>query len=170
MFARRCRFRRERNDALTCIQTERLRFLDAMNYILPRFSYAKYLSAYGVEECKGVFPYEWPDGLDKLDYSSFPPREAFYSTLRQKHISDDDYTLDSRAWSTHGMKTVKDPLIWYNNLDVVPFLKALQAQCAVYEARGIRHAQTCHKPAGLVHAVDVFRCRGPIHLSRGFAG
>ena len=127
----------KKNDALTCVQTERLRFLDAINYISPGFSYAKYLTAYGVEECKGVFPYEWLDGLDKLAFPSLPPREAFYSSLTQKNVSEEDYALVSLAWSTHGMKTVRDLLIWYNNLDVVPFLKALETQCAVYQAKGI---------------------------------
>ena len=80
----------KKNDALTCVQTERLRFLDAINYISPGFSYAKYLTAYGVEECKGVFPYEWLDGLDKLAFPSLPPRESFYSSLTQKNVSEED--------------------------------------------------------------------------------
>jgi G:T-mismatch repair DNA endonuclease (very short patch repair protein) len=35
------------------------------------------------------------------------------------------------------MNTVRDLLVWYNNLDVVPFLEALERQCAVYRRKGI---------------------------------
>ena len=32
---------------------------------------------------EGVFPYEWFDDVDQLDYKGLPPRKAFYSTLKQ---------------------------------------------------------------------------------------
>ena len=28
---------------------------------------------------KGVYPYEWMDGMDKMDYTSLPEKEVFYS-------------------------------------------------------------------------------------------
>ena len=59
------------------------------------------------------------------------------SSLRQKNVSVEDYAVVSLAWSANGMKPVINLFIWYNNLDVVPFLKALETQCPDYEARGI---------------------------------
>jgi len=42
-----------------CVKTDKLRFLDIKNYLAPRFSYAKFLKAYGSEEQKFYFPYEF---------------------------------------------------------------------------------------------------------------
>jgi len=36
---------------------------------------------------KGVFPYEYFDSFDKFDETALPPKEAFYSTLKEA-ISD----------------------------------------------------------------------------------
>ncbi|KAJ8566256.1 hypothetical protein ON010_g6870 [Phytophthora cinnamomi] len=51
-----------------------------------------------------------------------------YSSLRCSHISDDEYWRAQFVWNHYGMKTIEDYLIWYNNLDVVPFIKAIQKQ------------------------------------------
>jgi hypothetical protein len=43
-------------EAMTCLKTIRLKFLDVSNFIAPGFSYAKYLDAYGIDQRKGYFP------------------------------------------------------------------------------------------------------------------
>ena len=40
---------------------------------------------------KGFHPYEWVDGLDKLNYKGLPPREAFYSRLKRETITQEEY-------------------------------------------------------------------------------
>ena len=45
-------------EAMTCLKTDRLKFVDVCNFIAPGYSYAAYLKAYGVELRKGFFPYE----------------------------------------------------------------------------------------------------------------
>ena len=35
------------------------------------------------------------------------------------------------------MSSMRDFLIWYNNLDVKPMLEAVAKQCAIYEVKGI---------------------------------
>ena len=40
---------------------------------------------------KGVYPYEWMDGMDKMGYTYLPEKEAFYSSLTLTDISDADY-------------------------------------------------------------------------------
>ena len=41
---------------------------------------------------KGVYPYEYMDSLEKLEETTLPPKEAFYSRLNDGGISDEDYT------------------------------------------------------------------------------
>ena len=127
----------KRQDALTCIQTGNLRILDITNYISPGFSYSNYLKAYGVSEEKGFFPYEWLDCLEKLNETSLPPHSAFYSKLRRTNISEEEYAVVVRAWQDKKMKSVRDLLVWYNNLDVKPFLLALDSQSEIYKEKGI---------------------------------
>ena len=40
---------------------------------------------------KGVYPYDYVDCLKKLDKTSLPPKEEFYSKLTGEGIADEDY-------------------------------------------------------------------------------
>ena len=40
---------------------------------------------------KGVYPYDYVDCLKKLDETSPPPKEAFYSKLTGEGITEEDY-------------------------------------------------------------------------------
>lgn len=124
-------------EAMSCMQSTSLRFLDICNFMAPGYTYAKYLDAFGVSQRKGFFPYEWMDSLDKLTYPSLPRREDFYSSLTQSSISENDYRLCQSAWGENNMTCMRDFLIWYNNLDVTPFLEAIQKQSDIYRERGI---------------------------------
>ena len=57
---------------------------------------------------KGVYPYEWMDSMEKMEHTSLPPKESFYSTLTLSHISDEDYTHAQNVWRTFNMKTMGD--------------------------------------------------------------
>ena len=48
------------------ISTPTLKFLDMVNFVSPGYSYAKFLKAFGVEERKSYFPYEFLDDVSKL--------------------------------------------------------------------------------------------------------
>ena len=61
---------------------------------------------------KGVYPYDYVSSLDKLSETSLLPKEAFYSQLYDKHISDEDYQHAINVWKTFGCKTLRD----YHNL------------------------------------------------------
>ena len=127
----------KRNNAFMCLSTDQLKFLDMTNYLAPGFSYAKYLKAYGCEVTKGHFPYEYMDRLERLDDTVLPPKEAFFSRLKNEGISDEDYVSCQEAWRANGMTTLRDFLVWYNNRDVVPFLQAVDRQFDFYQQRGI---------------------------------
>ena len=40
---------------------------------------------------KGVYPYEFIDGIDTLEYPKLPPTTTFYSSLRLSGISVENY-------------------------------------------------------------------------------
>ncbi|GMF30624.1 unnamed protein product [Phytophthora lilii] len=48
--------------------------------------------------------------------------------LRGTSITSNDYERVKFVWGYYGIKSIKDLLVWYNNLDVVPFIKAIKAQ------------------------------------------
>lgn len=52
-------------------------------------------------------------------------------------MSDEDYATVLMSWHKDGMRTVRDLLAWYNNLDIELFLQALEMQTFVYAERGI---------------------------------
>ena len=125
------------NNVFKLVQTHNLRFLDVKAYLAPGYSYASYLKAFDVEEQKGFFPYEYLTSVTKLAETELPPKEAFHSSLRNTDISDQDYALCQRMWQEQGMSTLRDFLVAYNNLDVKPFLVALERQTQFYKELGL---------------------------------
>ena len=61
------RFVIKRQNTFMCFSTNKLKFLDMVNFLAPGYSYDKYLTAYGCMQQKGHFPYEYMDNLRKLD-------------------------------------------------------------------------------------------------------
>ena len=110
------------------IKTSHFIFLDVINFIAPGFTYANYLKAYDASATKGFFPYEYMTNLNQLNETELPPHEAFHSTLRNKNISVEEYQSVCEVWKSHKMTTLRDLLVWYNNLDTQPFLSALENQ------------------------------------------
>ena len=125
----------KRTGTYMALKTDKLKFLDITNYLAPGYSYAKFLKAYEVEQQKGFFPYEWVDDLSKLDAAELPPHCAFYSKLKCTNISVEDYAYCQKVWKDKNMTTMKDFLIWYNNLDVAPFLDVVEKMFAFYQER-----------------------------------
>ena len=126
----------KRDNTFMCLSTYQLTFLDMTNYIAPGFSYDKYLKAYGCKITKGFFPYEYMNCLSKHNDVVLPPKEAFFGQLKNEGISDEDYVGCQVAWRDNGMTTLRDFIVWYNSRDVVPFLQAIDRQCAFYQQRG----------------------------------
>ena len=120
-----------------CLKTKFLKLLDISNYVAPGFSYDQFLKAYECEQTKGYFPYEWVDGLDKLEETSLPPYAAFYSSLKNQNITNEEYQYCQQVWKDKEMSTFKDFLVWYNNLDVVPFPEAVEKMSQFWQERKI---------------------------------
>ena len=127
----------KRQNTYMCLYTDKLKFLDMVNFLAPGVSYDKYLKAYGCELQKGHFPYEYMDNLRKLDDCALPPQAAFYSQLKNEGISNDDYARCQAVWRNNGMETLREYLIWYNNRDLTPFLDAIAKQAGFYKHQNI---------------------------------
>ena len=127
----------KRQNTFMCFSTDKLKFLDMVNFLAPGYSYDKYLKAYGCNLQKGHFPYEYIDDVRKLDDSVLPPQAAFYSRLKNEGISDEDYARCQAVWHDNRMTTLREFLVWYNNRDVVPFLEAIDKQFAFYQQQHI---------------------------------
>ena len=68
---------------------------------------------------KGVFPYDWFNIIEKLDWESLPAFEDFFSLLLGEGISRDEYEFALEVWKEFGCKTFKDYLELYNEIDVL---------------------------------------------------
>ena len=88
---------------------------------------------------KEFFPYEWLDSLEKLDQPHLPPPEAFNLKLSNTNPiqTDEDSDHLKDIWNQNNMKTFKDYLIYYNNLDTGPFVIALTDFIDIYTHEGI---------------------------------
>ncbi|EGZ14582.1 hypothetical protein PHYSODRAFT_395325, partial [Phytophthora sojae] len=134
-----------KNPSYLCIATWNMKILDISNYVPAGTSYDKYLTTYlGGCKCedkiscvcglgKGIFLYEYITSFNVLNETQVPPKSAFDSKLRGTSISNDEYERVKFVWGHFEMKSIKDLLILYNNLDVVPFIKAIQAQRELFK-------------------------------------
>ena len=68
---------------------------------------------------KGVYPYDYVDCLKKLDETSLPQKEAFYSNLTGEGITDEDYQHAHTVWNEFNMGSMKDYHTLYNLSDVL---------------------------------------------------
>ena len=68
---------------------------------------------------KGVYPYEYMDSLELFEETKLPPKEAFYSNLKNEGISDEDYTHAKKVWDVFEMKYLQDYHNLYNETDVL---------------------------------------------------
>ena len=55
---------------------------------------------------KGVYPYEYINSWKKFEETSLPSKDAFYSRLNMKGISDQDYKHTKQVWDIMELKTL----------------------------------------------------------------
>ena len=131
------KFTVKRNNNHMCLKTDFLKLLDISNYVAPGFRYDQFLRAYECEQTKGFFLYEWFDGLDELNETSLPPHAAFYLSLKNTNITEQEYEYCQQVWEENNMQTFEDFLVWYNNLGVVPFIEAVEKMSQLWRERKI---------------------------------
>jgi hypothetical protein len=86
---------------------------------------------------KGVYPYEYMDGFDKLGKATLPPKSKFFSKLNNADISDADYERGQNVWNVFGMKTMRDYHDLYLKTDVL-----LLADVMIWKTLGRSAKQT----------------------------
>ena len=148
----------KRGNAYVSMTNNFYHFLDISQFLPPATSYDKFLTAYGIENGKQYFCYEWLDSFEKLNEQLPPyPSDAWFSTLKDKDILADEYeqylangekgkrplTGEEKyrkiqeLWQEQGWSSMKDLLIYYNNADVGPFVNAAAIMMGEYFAQGI---------------------------------
>ena len=75
---------------------------------------------------KGYYPYEYIDSIDRLNETSLPPKESFFSSLTQKVITDKEYSHAQEVWKHHNCKTLKDYHNLYLKTDVMILTDAFE--------------------------------------------
>ena len=123
----------KRPNSYLCLKTSKLRFLD---FLAPGFSYRKFLVAYGAELRKFYFPYEFVNDLNKLK-SGLPEHSVFYSSLSKSNITQEEYNLVVKTWMEKGWSSLREMLIYYNVLNCVPFVQAVQKLLRPYLQQGL---------------------------------
>lgn len=77
------------------------------------------------------------DGLSLEEETSLPPHAAFYSSLRNMNIIEQEYEYFQKVWEENNMQTFQDYQVWYNNLGVVPFIEAVAKMRQIQQERKI---------------------------------
>ena len=67
---------------------------------------------------KGIFPYEYITNQQKLDDTCLPVKEAFYSVLKETHITEAEYEKALDVWKMFDCKTLGDYIKLYCRSDV----------------------------------------------------
>ena len=68
---------------------------------------------------KDVYPYDYVDSMRKLDETSLPSKDAFYSKLTNEEITDEDYQHAQTVWKEFNTESMKDYHNLYNLSDLL---------------------------------------------------
>ena len=75
---------------------------------------------------KDAYPYEWVDSYKKFNYQELPPKECFYSSIKDGkrdndngHISNEQYLHLQNVWNTFNFNTFRDFHNHYLKKDVL---------------------------------------------------
>ena len=120
------------------LTTPNLKFFGIINYLGPGTSYKKWVKTYGSGQTKSWLPYEWFNSAEKLDYEGLPPYQCWFSKLKNEFVLTlEEFNEGQCIFHERSMETFADWLRYYNNLDVSPFLEALETMRGFYANLGI---------------------------------
>ena len=75
---------------------------------------------------KDAYPYAWVDYYEKFNYQELPPKEYFYSSIKDGkrdndsgHISDEQYLHLQNVWNASNFNTFRDFHNHYLNKEVL---------------------------------------------------
>ena len=81
--------------------------------------------------------------------------EAFYSNLKKTNISEDEYNLVKQTWQENNWQTLRDLLIFYNMIDVGPFVEAITKMKAPYLEEGLDIFKTTFSISGVARLLMI---------------
>ena len=68
---------------------------------------------------KGIYPYDYMNGIKKFSEEKLPPKEEFFSKLNDCNISDEDFDHAQRIWNEFGVKNLGEYHDLYLKSDVL---------------------------------------------------
>jgi len=68
---------------------------------------------------KGVFPYEFVTSLESYNTAELPPINAFYNSLTDERISNEEYEHAKRVWETFNCSSLGEYSDIYLKIDVI---------------------------------------------------
>ena len=79
----------------------------------------------------------------------------------EQRVEQVDYAVCERAWAKKGTRTLRDVLVWYNNMDGVPFLGGPKKDEPVLAPVRYRHAERSHQSAWSGLQIRNITLKGP---------
>ena len=118
------------------IASPKLKFLDLINYVAAGTSLEKLYKSDNASVPKGTFPYQWFDSLDKLNATSLPSKEEFFSVLTNKTIYDETYQSGVDTWNIMAVRDgdvrcFGDYTRYYNDCDVVGLVHVIEKMISI---------------------------------------
>ena len=68
---------------------------------------------------KGIYSYDYMNGIEKFSEEKLPPKEAFYSKLNDCGVSDEDYEYAQNIWKEFEIKNLGEYHDLYLKSDVL---------------------------------------------------
>ena len=122
LFKELCKHRQQPNFTVKkagkypCIKTERLKFMDILQFLAPGYNLKSFFIAFGVSEQKGFFPYDYFTHADQLDETTLPPYETFYSIIKNCNVLEEEYaSFQSFSTKENPNKKSYNPLDYQQN-------------------------------------------------------
>ena len=68
---------------------------------------------------KGIYPYDYMDGIERFSETQLPAKEDFYSKLNECGVSDEDYNYAKMIWEKFNLKNLGEYHDLYLKTDVL---------------------------------------------------
>ena len=123
--------------------------LDQMFYCPAGTSLDKFIKSRECQLTKGHFPYSWLTSFNKLNDKELPEYKYFDKTK----TTADEYNNLSKIWKDNNMTSMFDYLKYYNNLDVIPFVEAIEKHKHFYYDQGFDMHKDAISLSGLAEKI-----------------
>ena len=93
---------------------------------------------------KGIYPYEYMDSFARFEERQLPNKNAFYSSLTGKHISDEEYERAQKVWHEFHIQNLLEYTLIYLKTDVMLFvLRTISSIQCIFWLHQVCHGVQC---------------------------